>query len=184
MQQRLDEQHCSNFIWRIKLNVALGFCEQGSARPEQRSAGLWGTKAAHHTVLRAGPQRGMMGSNKHIITSSVWAVSDVRGIKEACRVHTQAASLCRTVALMCGDRKKPPPCGTQSHLLLWDVHQHARSDTQSQKRTMRLRGSGGVRSEVIGSTEEVLTSIKEQEVRWSPCAGWRGGGAKTQDNHC
>lgn len=43
-----------------------------------------------------------MGSNNHIITSSARAVSDVRGIKEACRVHTQAAS--------------PPLCRSPSHL--------------------------------------------------------------------
>lgn len=69
-------------------------CERGqratTLHKEQQRAG---TKRTRRTVLRPGLQRGMMGSNNHIITSRASALSDVRGIKEACRVHTQAASL-------------------------------------------------------------------------------------------
>lgn len=62
----------------------------------------WGTRRTYRTVLRPGLQRGMMGSNNHIITNSASDLSDVRGIKEARRVHAQAASLrhCRTLSHM------------------------------------------------------------------------------------
>lgn len=66
------------------------------------SAGsCWRTQRIQREVLRSGLQRGMMGSNNHIITNRASALSGVRRIKRACRVHTRAAS--------------PWRCGTRSH---------------------------------------------------------------------
>lgn len=104
-----------------------------------------------------------MGSNNHIITSGVGAVSGVGGIKEACGVHTQAVP------------DRPTSEHAVSHLL-WDAHRHSRSGENNA--AQRLWGG---RSEVTGSTEEVRSSVKEQR---SPFRGRRGGGAKTRENHC
>lgn len=127
-------------------------------------------------LLRAGPQRGMMGSNNHIITSSVGAVSDVRGIKEARRVHTQAASrrLCRSPSHLFTHtcREKSSPCEMQSHLLLWDARQPS-SDTKSRvsQPAGKVAAQGLWGLEVTRSTEEVLTSKEREEAPALTCRG-------------
>lgn len=58
----------------------------------------------------------MMGSNNHIITNRASALSDVRGIKEACRVHAWAASVTR--------RRTLSHIWTCSSTLLSHTHTH------------------------------------------------------------
>lgn len=100
----------------------------------------------------------MMGSNNHIITSSVRAVSDVRGIKEACRVHTQAASLrlCPTPSHlfthMCEERN--PRHAERNRAGYYGIHasRHAQKRPTQSRRSGRRdgRGSKALGSEVRG----------------------------------
>lgn len=147
-----------------KINPQLDFVTQ------QWCGGLWGARGEYRTLLRAGPWRGMMGSNNHIITSSVWAMSDVRGIKEACRVHKQAAKpcLCRSPShlfmRMCKDRNVRHV--KRDHTFYYGMHANTRSRIQKAgcSSCRKAQGCWGFGSEVTGCTKEVLTPIKEREV--------------------
>lgn len=117
-----------------------GFCDAAAERRCLRAEGR------APTLLRAGPQRGMMGSNNHIITSSVWTVSDVRGIKEACRVHTQAASphLCQSPSHsfthMCNGRNSRHV--KRNHTFYYGIHANTRTRIQKAGCSSRREGRG------------------------------------------
>lgn len=112
----------------------------------------------------------MMGSNNHIITSRVWAVSDVRGIKEACRVHTQAARprLCRSPSHlfthMCKERN--PRHVKRNRTFYYGMHANMRAWIQKvgcSSTKDAAQGRWGLGSEVMGFTEEVPTFTKSEK---------------------
>lgn len=137
----------------------------------------WGTDRKYGSVLRPGLQWGMMGSNNHIITNSASALSDIRGIKESCRVHTRAASLPRCRALshvrMCSFTH------THQHLSAWwdtikeRVHKHALGDTRSQSVWLPRQGAAlplrfcQAGSEVRRFTGKVLRALDHSlTIKW------------------
>lgn len=163
-------------------------------RTQQRSGGLWGARGGYHTLLRAGPRRGMMGSNNHIITSGVWAAvrrQRDKGSMQSSHAGRQAASLSEPVTLIHAhvQREKSPPCETQSHLLLWDARQHPRSRIQKAGYCSRRKGRGStvlgirIRGHWVHQGGPDLHQRARSELK-PQCWLAGGGGANTLDNHC
>lgn len=145
----------------------------------------------------------MMGSNNHIITNSASALSNVRGTKESCRVHTRAASLprCRALSHVC-------MCSfthTHQHLSAWwdtireHIHKHTLGDTRGrlfgcQDKEQRFR-SGSAKSgqrwdDSLGRSWEcwIAHSLSNDCIEWQqtsarPCVNLQGEAAGTLE-HC